>query len=302
VRLRAVAPSPHARREAGTRHGLRIVAILVAVLAIDARAADWQVFSNATWVAADWNDGDSFSVALGRSREIARLYFVDCPEATAEAESDRRRLLEQSRYFGIEPPVRAVAHGRAAAARTRELLSAAPFVVHTAFARAPGRSGKARVYAMITLPDGRDLAAVLVEEGLARAFGVQRALPDGTEASEYARRLADLELAAAVTRRGVWADCLPERIADLRRRQREEARSVDEAFGIFEVLSADHPLDVNACSSEELQNIRGIGPVLADRIVKARPFTTVDDLRRVEGLGATTLERMRPYVAVRPAP
>ncbi len=275
---------------------------LFASLAWHANAADWQAFSNTTYVATDSNDGDSFAITLGRRREVARLYFVDCPESTAEADTDRRRLLEQSRYFGIEPPVRAVAHGRAAAARTRELLSAAPFVVHTSFARAPGRSGRPRIYAMITLPDGRDLAAVLVEEGLARAFGVQRARPDGTDAAEYARQLADLELAAAVGRRGIWADCLPQRIADLRRRQREEARSLDEAFGVFEVISADHPLDLNACTSEELQNIRGIGPVLSERIVKARPFQSVDDLRRVEGLGSTTIDRMRPYVTVRPAP
>lgn len=275
---------------------------LLAALALHAHAADWQVFSNATYVAADSNDGDSFTIALDGRREVARLYFVDCPEATAASETDRKRLLEQSRYFGIEPPVRAVAHGRAATARTRELLSAAPFTVHTSFARAPGRSGRARIYAMISLPDGRDLAAVLVAEGLARAFGVQRARPDGTEAAEYARQLADLELAAAVGRRGIWADCLPERVADLRRRQREESRALDEAFGVFEVLSADHPLDVNACTSEELQNIRGIGPVLAERILKARPFRTVDDLRRVEGLGSTTIDRMRPYVTVRPAP
>lgn len=275
---------------------------LCAALAMRAPAADWQVFSNATFVAADINDGDSFSIALGRRREVARLYFVDCPEATAGAESDRRRLLEQSRYFGIEPPTHAVAHGRAAAARTQELLSAAPFTVHTSFARAPGRSGRPRIYAMITLPDGRDLAAVLVAEGLARAFGVQRARPDGTDAAEYAKQLADLEFAAAIGRRGIWAECLPGRIADLRRRQREETRSLDEAFGVFEVLSADHPLDLNACTSEELQNIRGIGPVLAERIVKARPYKAVDDLRRVEGLGGVTLDRLRPYVTVRPAP
>lgn len=296
--LLAAAPP---RRHHGRAH---VVRFLLAAFAMPVAtfAADLQTVSNATYVASPSNDGDSFLVDLGRRHEMARLYFVDCPEASSASDTDRRRLLEQSRYFGIEPATRAVTHGQAAAARTRALLSAAPFTVHTSFATAPGRSGKPRVYAMVTLPDGRDLAAVLVAEGLARAFGVQRARPDGTDAVEYARQLADAELAAAVGRRGIWADCLPERIGDLRRREREEARELDTAFGVFDIVSADRPLDLNACTPEELQLIRGIGPVLADRIVKARPYRTVNDLRRVEGLGSTTLERMRPYVTVRPMP
>ncbi len=293
MRLR---PFPNAVAQ---RHRSLLVAL---ALPAAAWAADWQVFSNATYVASPTNDGDSFLVDLGRRHEIARLYFVDCPEAAAEAETDRKRLLEQSRYFGIEPPTRAVAHGQAAAARTRELLSAAPFTMHTSFASAPGRSGKPRIYAMATLPDGRDLAAVLVAKGLARTFGVQRARPDGTDAAEYTRRLADLELAAAIARCGIWADCRPDRVVDLRRSGREEARDLAAAFGESDVLSADRPLDVNACSAGELQRIRGIGPVLAERIVKSRPYKAVDDLLRVEGLGASALGRMRPYVTVRPAP
>lgn len=298
-------PAPVARRARFPQNALvQLYRILVVSLALPAAAlaADWQVFSNSTYAASPANDGDSFLVDLGRRHEMARLYFVDCPEAAAESQTDRRRLLEQSRYFGIEPPARIVEHGRAAAARTRELLSAAPFTVHTSFASAPGRSGKPRIYAMLTLPDGRDLAAVLVAEGLARAFGVQRARPDGTDAVECARQFADLELAAAVGRRGIWADCLPGRIADLRRREREEAHDLATAFGASGVLSADHPLDLNVCSSEDLQQIRGIGPVLAERIVKGRPYKAVDDLLRVEAIGPVTLDRMRPYVAVRPAP
>jgi competence protein ComEA len=61
------------------------------------------------------------------------------------------------------------------------------------------------------------------------------------------------------------------------------------------------PIDVNRATSDELQALPGIGPTLAGRIVETRgkqPFRTVDDLRRVPGIGAKTLDRLRPHVTV----
>lgn len=56
------------------------------------------------------------------------------------------------------------------------------------------------------------------------------------------------------------------------------------------------PIDVNRATEQELQQLPGIGPTLARRIVEARPFRTVDDLRRVRGIGVKTLNRLRPLV------
>ena len=62
------------------------------------------------------------------------------------------------------------------------------------------------------------------------------------------------------------------------------------------------PLDVNLASAAELERLPGVGPALAARIVEARardgPFGSVDDLRRVRGVGGVTLERLRPRLAV----
>jgi DNA uptake protein ComE-like DNA-binding protein len=41
-----------------------------------------------------------------------------------------------------------------------------------------------------------------------------------------------------------------------------------------------------------------VGPALASRIVAARPFADVDELRRVKGVRRATLERLRPHVIV----
>lgn len=57
-------------------------------------------------------------------------------------------------------------------------------------------------------------------------------------------------------------------------------------------------LDVNRATEAELELLPRIGPALAKRIVEARPFASVDELVRVRGIGARTLEQLRPLVRV----
>lgn len=65
---------------------------------------------------------------------------------------------------------------------------------------------------------------------------------------------------------------------------------------------ARFPVNINTASAEMLQAIPGIGPALAARIIEARPYGSVDDLLRVQGIGPTTLEKIRAYVTVEEAP
>jgi len=63
------------------------------------------------------------------------------------------------------------------------------------------------------------------------------------------------------------------------------------------------PIDLNRATADELTRLPGIGPALATRIIEARdatPFTSIEDLRRVRGVGAAKLERVRPLVTVGP--
>jgi DNA uptake protein ComE-like DNA-binding protein/endonuclease YncB( thermonuclease family) len=54
-------------------------------------------------------------------------------------------------------------------------------------------------------------------------------------------------------------------------------------------------LDINAASQAELENLPGVGPVLAQRIIAARPFKSADDLRSVKGIGDKRYAQLRPY-------
>jgi comEA protein len=67
------------------------------------------------------------------------------------------------------------------------------------------------------------------------------------------------------------------------------------------------PINLNTASSEELQQVPGIGPVTAEKILQMRksygPFKSVDDLSAIRGIGPKRLEKMRKYLTVgKPAP
>ena len=67
-------------------------------------------------------------------------------------------------------------------------------------------------------------------------------------------------------------------------------------------VHADHNVNINTATVKELKTISGIRKVLAERIVEYRenvqPFKTVDDLRKVKGIGKGTLEKIRDHVTV----
>jgi competence protein ComEA len=58
------------------------------------------------------------------------------------------------------------------------------------------------------------------------------------------------------------------------------------------------PLDLNRAPIHELVRLPGIGEVLARRIVAGRPYSSVDDLLRVEGIGGGKLAAIRGLVTV----
>lgn len=62
-------------------------------------------------------------------------------------------------------------------------------------------------------------------------------------------------------------------------------------------------INVNTAGPGLLQTLPGIGPVKADAIVQYRrdhgPFSTVEELTRVPGIGPATLEKIRDRVSVR---
>ena len=66
------------------------------------------------------------------------------------------------------------------------------------------------------------------------------------------------------------------------------------------------PIDLNAATIKELQELPGVGPVTAQRILDARQksgrFRRIEDLLAIRGISTKRLEALRPYVTVSPPP
>jgi competence protein ComEA len=288
----------------------RSILILLLAFVVRGLAADEEVktLAGCQLVPAEWSDGDSFRVRLPDGTEqTVRIYGADCMEWHVNDESDARRLRAQRRYFGIadgvpaESIARARGFGEAAGLRTRELL-AKPFTLHTSFADGRGDSRFQRIYGFVTTADGEDLASVLVREGLARAFGVARRLPDGTSAQEYRKRLEDLELTAATARRGIWAKTDWTRLADDRQTERREEQEISEALTKSPPAGGTDP---NTASRDELMLLPGVGEVIANRIIEGRSegsYNSENDLLRVKGISPKSLASMAPSLRFTKAP
>ena len=77
-----------------------------------------------------------------------------------------------------------------------------------------------------------------------------------------------------------------------------EAPPPEKRWDTPKVLKEEEKINVNTASEEELITLPLIGKVKAHSIVLKRPFTSVDDLRRVPGIGPKTMERIKPLLTV----
>lgn len=57
-------------------------------------------------------------------------------------------------------------------------------------------------------------------------------------------------------------------------------------------------VNINTASKESIMSLPGIGSTYADRIIAARPFSSVNQLLQVKGIGDKTFEKLRSQVTV----
>lgn len=80
-----------------------------------------------------------------------------------------------------------------------------------------------------------------------------------------------------------------------------EQLSPDTVLVIPSIQETKDLVSINNASLEELDTLPGVGPSIAQRIIeyrKEQPFTSLDDLKNVKGIGDKTFEKMKEQISL----
>lgn len=76
-------------------------------------------------------------------------------------------------------------------------------------------------------------------------------------------------------------------------------KSATQATGqAVKTKSSGGPVDLNTADKSALEALPGIGSALADKIIAARPFKSVDDLKNVSGIGQAKFDGLKGLIRV----
>jgi len=101
---------------------------------------------------------------------------------------------------------------------------------------------------------------------------------------------------------------LPDRIKQKIKKQQQQCPQIETAskpvtensnFPRVPATENIQKVNLNTATQQELEALPGIGPKLAQEIIKARqekPFTSLEDLDRVPGIGPRLLEKLKDRV------
>ena len=171
-----------------------ILSLLWFAIPQSAEAKSWQTLKGCQLVAASSNDGDSFRVSQDGQEFVVRIYYADTPEVDGRFKD---RIEAQAAYFGLTKD-QAIQVGKMARDYTQQRLKNG-FTVDTRWQGVYGGDRVTRKYGKVSVR-GRDLAELLVSNGLARIHG----MGIGGQTNEEVARLRELEAKAKTQKRGAW--------------------------------------------------------------------------------------------------
>ena len=85
-------------------------------------------------------------------------------------------------------------------------------------------------------------------------------------------------------------------------KRKAETHSSSQQASSETVTSTESMININTADSQTLQQISGIGPVTAEKIINYREtngaFRSVDEITNVNGIGEKTLQKIKPRITV----
>ncbi len=296
---------------------------------------NWQALNNCVYVANASNDGDSFHISAGGKQYLFRLYFVDAPETDAGFkdrvdEQAKYFGITSEQVVQVGKIAKAFTREKLAQPFTvrtcfqdalgRSRMERFYAIVQTATGDLGEQlieNGLARIHGASANPVGLPSANVEWRklnglENAAKAekvggWGVNfgrmmarseksknRAPVDPFEAFFHPGRVQNPSAAASSTSSWPFVRQSPaiDNIVSINPSRASTAPSADPRASD---LPGSRRIDINTASATELESIPGIGPVLAQRIIEARPFKSADDLQNVKGIGESRYRKLRTY-------
>ena len=120
---------------------------------------------------------------------------------------------------------------------------------------------------------------------------------DAIEAAGGATDQADLEVVNLAQPLGDGAQVHVPRLEDHLPTPPPVSTAVPRA-PLSSLTAATAPVDINTATAEELQALPGIGPALCQRIIEGRPYSSIEEITRVDGIGEATFEKLRECITV----
>ena len=63
-----------------------------------------------------------------------------------------------------------------------------------------------------------------------------------------------------------------------------------------QTIKSGQRINLNSATQAQIESLPGVGPKMAERILKARPFSSLKDLDAVKGIGPSMLKKLEPLV------
>ncbi|GAC1428289.1 MAG: hypothetical protein NVS1B11_07820 [Terriglobales bacterium] len=77
----------------------------------------------------------------------------------------------------------------------------------------------------------------------------------------------------------------------------KKSKSADEKPSVSSTANSGGKVDLNSASEKEIEDLPGVGPATAKKIIAARPYSSVSDLSKA-GLSAKKIEKISPMATV----